>query len=229
MRRGTAQLPVDATRLQPRADSMVVTVRGRPLGWFTSRVSRNGANLHLSDQLSLGEYAQQRTELDFDRSGRLLQVQLGGITTGISIRASLQYRQGRVKGVTVASTAGLLADSTSTDTAQVRSISVIADTALPAGTIDDNAILFYLPALPWADGARFSVPVYFGQQDLIRTVTLGVLGRATVALRAGPVEVWEVEVGGSLAPARYYISTARPHRLVRMEFPDAGIVFTLQD
>jgi hypothetical protein len=208
---------------------LVVSVKGRPLGWFTSKVTRVNGALHLSDQLSLGEYAQQRTEIDFDRQGHLVRVQLGGRTTGISIRASLEYRRNRVRGVTVASTAGLLTDSANIDTTEVRSIAVPADTALPAGTIDDNAILFYLPALPWADRARFSLPVFFGQQNLIRNVTMTVLGRATVALRSGPVEAWEVEVGGSLAPVRYYISTASPHRLVQMDFTEAGIVYTLQD
>lgn len=208
---------------------MIVSVRGRALGWFTSRVTRTEDALHLSDQLALGEYAQQRTEIDFDRQGRLRRVQLGGRTTGISIRASLEYRRNRVRGVTVASTAGLFADSASVDTAVVHSISVRADTALPAGTIDDNAILFYLPALPWDEHARFSLPVFFGQQNLIRTVTLTVVGRATVALRSGPVEAWAVDVGGSLAPVRYYVSTALPHRLLQMDFTDAGIVYTLQD
>ena len=195
------QLPFDPARLQPRQDSMLVSVQGRVLGAYTSRMVLEDDGWHMTDQLALGEFAQQRTEIVLDRSGRLRRVQLGGVTNGIQIRASLEYRRNRVKGVTVASTAGLLADSTApTDTSQVRSISVVADTLLPPGTIDDNALLLYLPALPWADGARWTFPVFSGQQNLVRNVTFSVLGSASVSLRSGTVETWEVDVTGTASP-----------------------------
>lgn len=225
-----AQLPIDVQLLGPRRDSMEISVKGQVLGWLSTQVTRTDDGFHQTDILSLGEFAHQRTEIDLDQRGIVRRVQFGGMTTGISIRASLEYRRNRVRGVTVASTGGRFTDSTATpdataDSAESRSVSIKADTALPAGTIDDNAILFYLPALAWSDGARFTVPVYFGQQNLIRTVSLVVQGQATVSLRSGPVEAWEVELTGGLSPARYYISQAAPHRLVRMEFPSAGIVF----
>ena len=224
-----AQLPYDPALLQPRQDSMVVSVHGRVLGWYTSRMVQAEDGWHMTDQLSLGELAQQRTEILVDRAGKLRRVQLGGVTTGIQIRASLEYRRNRVRGVTVASTAGLLGDSTDpVDTSQVRSISVVADTLLPPGTIDDNALLLYLPALPWAEGVHWTFPVFSGQDYVIRRVTFAVRGSASVALRSGAVEVWEVDVTGGASPVKYYISQSSPHRLVRMEFTSVGIVYLLE-
>lgn len=224
-----AQLPYDPALLVPRQDSMVVSVQRRVLGWYTSRVALVDDGLHVTDRLALGELAQQRTEILLDRAGRLRQVQLGGVTTGIQIRASLEYRRNRVRGVTVASTAGLLSDSTApVDTSQLRSISVVADTLLPPGTIDDNALLLYLPALPWADGAHWTFPVFSGQENVIRSVTLAVRGSASVALRSGAVETWEVDVSGGASPVKYYVTQAAPHRLVRMEFTTVGIVYLLE-
>jgi hypothetical protein len=229
VREADAQLPFDPARLQPRQDSMLVSVQGRVLGSYTSRMVLADDGWHMTDRLDLGEFARQQTEITLDRSGRLRRVQLGGVTNGIQIRASLEYRRNRVKGVTVASTAGLLADSTAAaDTSQVRSISVVADTTLPAGTIDDNALLLYLPALPWADGARWTFPVFSGQQNVVRTVTFTVLGSATVALRSGTTETWEVDVSGTASPAKYYISKSEPHRLIRLDFTTVGLVFLLE-
>ena len=228
-RAAVAQLPYDPALLQPRQDSMVVSVQGRVLGWYTSRVALADDGLQMTDQLSLGELAQQRTEVLVDRAGKLRRVQLGGVTTGIQIRASLEYRRNRVRGVTVASTTRLLPDSAApVDTSQVRSISVVADTLLPPGTIDDNALLLYLPALPWADGVHWTFPVFSGQENVIRSVTFAVRGSASVALRSGTVEAWEVDVTGGASPVKYYISQSAPHRLVRMEFTSVGIVYLLE-
>lgn len=222
-----AQLPIESARLQPRNDSMVVSVKGRTVGWYTSRVTRNNDGIKVSDELSVGELAHQRTEIDLDRNGRMRRVQLGGFTTGVQIRASLEYNRNRVRGVTVASLQQLVPDSESVDdTTKGQSVVVVADTVLPPWTIDDNAMLVFLPALPWANGARWSVAVFSGQANVIREVTLTVLGSASVGTAAGPVDTWEVDVSGGMSPVKYYVSQSLPHRLVRMEFPSVGLVYT---
>jgi uncharacterized protein DUF3108 len=225
-----AQLPFDVALLQGRNDSMVVSVGGRVVGWYTSRLAKVDNGFRLVDQLSLGELAQQRTEIQMEKTGRIRWVQLGGITTGIQIRASLEYRRNRVRGLTIASLGGLLGDSSAAqDSTQSRSIEVPADTILPPGTIDDNALLLYLPALPWAAGARWSFPVFSGQENVIRMVTFTVRGTAAVALRSGTVEAWEVEATGTASPMRYYISLSSPHRLVRLDFTSVGLVYMLEN
>lgn len=207
---------------------MVVSVKGKEVGWYTSRLAPAEDGWHMTDQLTIFGFVQQRSEILVDRSGRLRRVQLGGVTNGIQIRASLEYRRDRVRGVTVGSAAGLMGDSTApVDTSQARSISIVADTILPPGTIDDNALLLYLPTLPWAEGAHWTVPVFSGQDNVIRRVTFTVRGPASVALRSGTVEAWEVDATGGASPLKYYVTQSSPHRLVRMELTGVGLLFLL--
>ncbi|MBW8772586.1 MAG: hypothetical protein JF590_04750 [Gemmatimonadetes bacterium] len=223
-----AQLPYDAALLQPHHDSMVVSVQGKVVGWYTSDLARAEDGWHLTDQLTIVGFVQQRSEILVDRSGKLRRVQLGGVTNGIQIRASLEYRRDRVRGVTVGGPAGMLGDSTApVDTSPVRSISIVADTVLPPGTIDDNALLFYLPMLPWAEGAHWTVPVFSGQENVIRRVTFAVRGAAAVALRTSTVDTWEVDATGGASPLKYYVSQSAPHRVVRMELTGVGLLFLL--
>ena len=106
-------------------------------------------------------------------------------------------------------------------------ITVEADTALPAGTIDDNTIALYLPALPWADGAHWTFPVFVGGENLVRQMTLAVTGTATVALPSGPVETWQAELTGGSAQMRFYVTRTAPHRVARYELVGTNLEFIL--
>lgn len=205
---------MDATLLVGRHDSLVVRVQGRVLGWQTSQLIRSNGELRVVDQFDLGEFGQQRTEIQLSKEGRIRWVQQGGILQGVPIRTSLEYRRNRVRGVTVVPSAR-------------GPITLEADTTLPAGTIDDNAIALYLPALPWADGARWSFPVFIGGENVIRTMNLTVLGTASVTLPSGPIDTWQAELDGGRAPLRFYVTLSTPHRLVRIEVVGTGLEFLL--
>ena len=209
-----AQLPVDATLLQARHDSLVVRVQGKVLGWQTSQLTRSSGTLRVVDQFDLGEFGQQRTEIQLTKEGRLRWVQQGGILQGVPIRASLEYRRDRVRGVTVVPS-------------PQGPVSLEADTTLPPGTIDDNSITLFLPALPWAEGARWSFPVFVGGENAIRTMTLTVVGTASVTLPIGPTDTWEAELDGGRAPVRFYVTRSAPHRLARIEVVGTGLEFVL--
>lgn len=221
-RKAAAQLPVDPTLLVPRHDSMVVSVRGVPIGWQTSQVTRTDGGVRVVDHLSLSAFAEQRTEILIARDGRIHWVMQGGIVNGVAIRTSLEYRRNRVRGVTVVPT-------------PLGGAAIPADTTIPPGTIDDNAITAFLPTLPWGPDARWSFPDFVSTNDTIRkvlvdsvrTMTLRVTGQATVSLPTGPVETWQVELTGGPSPVVYFLSQGKPHRLVRMELPGAGFEFVL--
>lgn len=189
---------------------MVARVQGRVIGWWVSRLRLDDDGIQVTDQLSLGEFAQQRTEILLDREGRLRRLQLGGSITGVQIRASLEYRRNRVRGVSVEGTTV-----------------VETDTLLPPGAIDDNAIALFLPALPLASGARWTFPVFSGRNNELRQVTLTVLGAASVSIPSGAVDTWEIELAGGESPLRYYVTQSSPHRLVRMDLLSVGISFLI--
>lgn len=201
---------------------MTVRVQGVPLGYQTSRLVRTDNGLEVTDHLSLGAFAEQRTQILLDKAGRIRWVQQGGIVQGVTIRTSLEYRRNRVRGVTVVPT-------------PAGGVTVAADTTIPNGTIDDNAIPLFLPALPWAPAVQWSFPGFVTTNDTIRKVpvdsvramTLTVTGSATVSLPGGPVETWQAELRGGPAPVLYFVTKAPPHRLVRMEVVGAGLEFLL--
>lgn len=184
------------------------------LGWQTSQLVKSNGELRVVDQFDLGEFGQQRTEIQLSKAGRIRWVQQGGILQGVPIRTSLEYRRDRVRGVTVVPSAQ-------------GPMTLEADTTLPAGTIDDNAIALFLPALPWGNGARWSFPVFIGGENAIRTMTLTVLGTATVSLPSGPTATWEAELDGGRAPLRFYVTQSSPHRLARIEVVGTGLEFVL--
>ncbi len=209
-----AQLPIDPAALVGRHDSMVVFVGGKALGWQTTQLVRTDGSLRLVDEFTLGEFVHQRTEIELGRDGRVRWVQQGGVVNGAMNRLSLEYRRDRVRGVVVVAT-------------RDGPVTLEADTTLPAGTIDDNAIALFLPALPWAAGSRWSFRVYIGSENAVRLMTLTVLGPASVTLPSGPVDTWEAELDGGNAPIRYYVTRSKPHRIARFELIGTGIEWIL--
>ena len=203
------QLPIDAAALLGRHDSMVVLVRGQPFGWQTSQLIRTADGFRVVEQFSLGEFVQQRTEILLGKDGTIRWVQRGGTVNGVTVHTSLEYRRGRVRGVSVAPVAGA-------------PMTLETDKALPAGTIDENAIALYLPTLPWALGAKFSFNVFSGDENAVRPMTLTVLGTATVTLASGSVEAWEIQLDGGPATVRYYMTRSEPHRMARMDLLETG-------
>jgi hypothetical protein len=201
---------------------MVVSVRGVPIGWQTSHVERIDGGVRVVDHLSLSAFAEQRTEILLLGDGRIHWVRQGGIVNGVAIRTSLEYRRNRVRGVTVVPT-------------PLGGAAIPADTTIPAGTIDDNAITAFLPALPWGPDARWSFPDFVSTSDTIRkvlvdsvrTMTLRVTGQATVSLPTGAVDTWQAELSGGPSPLIYYVTQTAPHRLVRMEVTGAALEFVL--
>lgn len=190
---------------------MVLMASGRVVGSKVMQVVRTGEGFRVVEQLSVLQSTEQRTEILVSREGRVRWVQQGGVIQGVPVRTSLEYRRDRVRGVTVV---------TSTE----GPVSIQADTALPRGTIDDNAITLFLPTLPYAVGSRWTFPVFDGESYSITSNTLEVIGTATVALTSGPVETWEVvhRGGAGATEVRYFVMRAAPHRLVRIFFPDLG-------
>jgi hypothetical protein len=193
---------------------LVIRAGTAVIGWQTLQMVRTSDGFRFVDNVNLGGFGYQRTEVLLGADGRIRWVQQGGVTNAVPIRASLEYRRNRVRGVTVvASGEG--------------PISVEADTTLPSGTIDDNALALYLPALPWADGARWTFPVFVGGELSVRQMTLAVVGTATVALASGSVETWQAELTGGVALIRFYITREAPHRVARYELVGTNLDFIL--
>lgn len=193
---------------------MVVRTKGIVVGWRTLQVVKTDGGFLAQDRLDLGAFAQLQTEVSLDQRGRLRWVQQGGNLAGIPVRTSLEYRRDRVRGVAVVA-----------DTSGPRTVE--SDARIPPGTIDDLTLSIFLPALPWAEGAVWRFPNYVADAAQLQSMTLTVIGPATVSLPSGPTEAWQGQLSGGFADYVLFVSRSKPHRVLRIEVPAVGLEYLL--
>ncbi|HJU64908.1 MAG TPA: hypothetical protein VJ596_04490, partial [Gemmatimonadaceae bacterium] len=104
---------------------------------------------------------------------------------------------------------------------------VTVDAEVPAGVLDDNALLAILPALKWSPTAKFTLPVFRSGQGKLQQLTLAVAGTESITVPAGTMEVYRVDVTGGDRPSTFYITTAAPHRLAKIVVSGAPLEIVL--
>ena len=197
------ELPLALNRLTAGRDSFAIRVQGNTLGWSVTTVEDTPEGKRLTEHTSLGGFVEQQTTVDVSATGAMLRVRQSGKAQGQPTSIQLDYRDGRVKGK--ASTVS-----------QAGPKELVIDTTVTAGTIDDNAIQGLVPSLPWSATSEWSFAVFAGGQNESKVTTLKVVGIETVALPAGATEAYKVEFSGGWQPATFWVSTAAPHRLLKI-------------
>jgi hypothetical protein len=104
---------------------------------------------------------------------------------------------------------------------------VTIDTTVAAGVLDDNMLAALVPGLKWAPNAKFTASVFDASRGVNRQLTFAVTGSETVTVPAGTFPAYRVEITGLEQPMVYHISTAAPHRIVKMAFSGAPLEFVL--
>ncbi|MGB7211797.1 MAG: hypothetical protein WBC97_04145 [Gemmatimonadales bacterium] len=204
----------DAAALAPYRDSFTVLVRSTPLGFRTVELDRTRTGWRYADVIQIGAFVLQRTEIDLDAEGAVRQVMQGGQVQGIDIRTSLTYRRGRAVGVTVTPAGG-------------KAVTVTVNAAVPAGTIDDNAIPLYLPTLAWGADTAWSFPAFVSGENALHTMRLHTIDSATVEVPAGRFATWVADLDGGPTAVRFFVTRSSPHHVVREELVGTPIEFIL--
>ncbi|HET7024077.1 MAG TPA: hypothetical protein VFI39_02600 [Gemmatimonadales bacterium] len=204
----------DAAALAPYRDSFTVLVRSTPLGFRTVELDRVRSGWRYADVTQIGAFVLQRTEIDLDAAGAIRQVMQGGQVQGIDIRTSLTYRGGRAVGVTVAPAGG-------------KAVTVTVNAAVPAGTVDDNAIPLYLSTLAWGSDTAWSFPAFVSGENALHTMRVHITDTATVDVPAGRFSTWVAELDGGPTAVRFFVTKSSPHRIVREELVGTPIEFVL--
>lgn len=213
--RATA-LPVDVTRLAARSDSFVVVLQGNPAGWQTAQLVRTPAGFVYRTAMSLaGGMIQQSGETIFGNDLRPVSTKTTGKMQGQDMVTDLSYTNGRVKGTSTSPTATGLKTSA-------------VDTTVAAGVLDDNMIQAIVPGLAWAPNARFSLGTFDAASATVRQVQLAA-GAAPepVTVPAGTFPAFRVEMTGLQQPITLYVTSAAPHRVVKVVPVGAPIEFLL--
>jgi hypothetical protein len=211
-----AALELDAGALVARHDSFTISFNGNKIGWQRGVLEPTADGFRYTEDLRLGGIVETSTVLELDKSGAMKSVKQTGKQQGQEITVDMSYAGGRAKGA---------AKAPDPKTGQTKSVTV--DTALVAGTIDDNAITALVPALKWQPGAKWTINVMSASQGEIKPWTLTVTGTESVKLAASTVEAYRTELSGGDSPLVLWVSTAKPYRLVKIAIAGQPVEFLL--
>lgn len=209
-----AALELDLSALNARRDSFTVLVQGNPLGYQTGTLEVLPDGFRYSEKVSLGGFIDQATTLEIDKSGAMRSVTQSGRSMGQDVSIDVKYQNGRAKGT---------AKTPDPATRQVKSVTI--DTALAAGTVDDNAVQALLPAFKWAPNAKWTFNVLSAGQGDIKPWTLAVAGTESVTIGGKPVEAYRAELTGGASAITLWVTTASPHQLVKLGIAGQPIEF----
>ena len=212
----TAQSPsgVNFAGLAARTDSFVVMVQGNPLGFQRTVIERTEDGFKIVDDVQIGSIMTQHTEVELALDGAMRSTRQTGQVRGQNTSIDITYHDGRAKGsATTPSVAGL--------------VTTAIDTTVGSHAIDDNIITALLPALEWAPGATFTLPVFLSGKGYEQGMTLTVRGTEKLTVPAGTFEVYRVDLSGGQAPVAMYITTESPRRLVKIAPQGAPLEFVL--
>lgn len=208
-------LDLDMTRLVPRRDSFTIMVQGNPFGFQTNALEKTADGWRYTANAQLATILQETSELLFTDKIEMRSLKESGKFQGADTKTELTYAGGRVKG----------SATTPSQTGGVESKEV--DAEVPAGVLDENGLQAVLPALKWDAQAKWTLPVFSGGDGTLRQLSLAVAGTESVTVPAGTFEAYRVEVTGGQAPRTFFVTTAAPHRLVKVTTAGAPIEFVL--
>lgn len=215
VQRAAASLPVDATRLVAHSDSFVVLIQGMPQGYQTTSLAKGPAGYSYRTATFLaGGMVQQSGEASFTLELRPTAVKSSGKVQGQPTSTDLAYAGGRVKGSSVSMAAG-------------GSKTTAIDTTVAPTVIDDNMLTALLPGLRWAPNAKFTFDTFDASSGTVRAAQLSVTGTETVTVPAGTFPAYRVEVTGMTQAVTMFVTTAAPHRLVKIAPVGAPVEFVL--
>jgi uncharacterized protein DUF3108 len=209
-----AQSRINFATLVPRTDSFVVMIQGNPLGFQRTTLERTETGLRMVDDVQIGPIMTQHTEVEFAADGAMRSTKQTGQVRGQNTSIEIAYHDGRAKGsATTPSAAGL--------------VTTAIDTAVAAGTIDDNLLTALLPALDWSPTASITLPVFLSGKGYVQPVTLAVRGTGQLTVPAGTFDVYRIELSGGQASVAMFVTTDATHRLVKIAPRGAPLEFVL--
>lgn len=203
-------LPIDASKLVARTDSFNILVQGNPFGFMRGSVTKTADGFTYIEDSQIGPIVTQHTEVSLSSTGELRKIAQSGKIQGQDMKIDVTVANGHANG-----------SATTPGPQGMKNITVDVD--VPAGIIDDNGLTAVIPTLPWSADASWSFPVFASGDGTVKIYTLEVTGTETLEVPAGTAEVFKVEMNGPPQPLNYWITTAAPHRVMKMSVTGAPI------
>ncbi len=200
-----ARLDLDLSSLASRRDSFTVRFSGTDAGWMRGVFDKTADGFRYVEDTRLGGFVVQTTTLEMDPTGAMKSVKQVGKVQGQDVAIDVAYAGGRAKGT---------ASSPDPGSGQIKKLTI--DTVLTEGTLDDNAVQALIPAFKWRPDGKWTFNVLSAGQGEIKPWTLAVSGVETLTIGGRPVEAYKAELTGPAAPLTLWVSTAKPHDLLKI-------------
>lgn len=207
-------LPVDLGTRSAGADSFAIRLQGREVGHQLATFAAAGQGWRFTETTVMTGQLEQTTTVELGGDGAMRTVVQRGTGRGQPMATDLTYEGDRVRG-------------RSSNPARDGTVKAFDIDSAVGAVVDDNALQALVPALPLAEGASWSVPIFSSGQNRLVPMTLAVTARETVEVPAGRFDTWRVEASGGQAPLAFSVTAAAPHRLVRIQMIGAPFEFAL--
>ena len=211
-----AAVVFDRTLLVGQRDSLQALVQGNVAGSQVYGIAVAGDSIVYTEATTIAMAGlQQRSTVVLNADLTMRRSDQTGTVQGQQTTTHLDYSGGRVKGSAMAPQAS----------GTPKSFTI--DTALAAGTIDDNALQLTLLALPLERGKMFNLNVFSSGEGTTKVVTVKVAGIEQVQVPAGTFPAFRLELSGMQLPVVMHVSQQAPRRLIRIAPTGAPVVFEL--
>ena len=209
----------EAGRLAEGSHRYRVSVGGNRVGTVTTMLERKARNgrpaLRASSRFETSEGQTQDVEVWFDaETFQPIETRGTADRGGITVRIALEYAGGRVHGAIELEGP----DTAGTPTSAVHPV----DTALPAGTLDQNQLRYALLGVPLEVGQTLEIPIFDVTTAELETLALRGAGFEAVEVPAGDFRALRVEMTGGNVPMTWYVTPEPPRRIVRQDFEAGG-------
>jgi zinc protease len=208
---------LDRAQIVTRTDSFNVVIQGNVLGSQVWSTTATPDSLLFRERLAIAAAGmRQETTVRLDPAdASVRQVDQSGAAAGQSSEIHLTYAEGRVRG------------SSTVPQPSGTPKSLTIDTTVAAGTYDDNALPIVLPALPLEVGKTINVAVFASSDATEKVMSVKVGAAESVTVPAGTFDAYRLDIAGGQAPMVFYVTTAAPRRIVKIEIVGAPFLFEL--
>lgn len=195
-----------------------VLLQGNPLGEETRTTVRvqEGAKdaWQVVTHVVVGPFLDQTDTSTFDAATLApIRVRQAARQQGQNTFVRLDYAGGRVRGQS--RTMGRSGPEEKT-----------IDTTVTAATFDDNMVESLVAALPYAVGARWTLPVFSGGKGAVENTTVAVTGEETVTVPAGSFPCWKIRIETGEQAIIMYVAKERPI-IVKLDIEGQPLGFEL--
>ena len=211
-----AAVVFDPTQVVAQRDSLQALVQGNVAGSQVYSIDVAGDSIVYTEVTTIAMAGlQQRSTVVLNPDLTMRRSDQTGTVQGQQTTTHLDYSGGRVKGSAMAPQ----------PSGTPKSFTI--DTALAAGTIDDNALQLALLALPLERGKMFNLNVFSSGEGTTKVVNVKVAGIEQVQVPAGTFPAFRLELSGMQLPVVMHVSQQAPRRLIRIAPTGAPVVFEL--